>query len=353
MNRADETSRTTRAGDQPTNPATTRRPAPTPPVDATPLRDVVAPPAGAELRRPWGSAPRVAAAARGTCRAAGPASDSARSGRAQPRAVELRLRPAGCGLRRRAAAPTAQRDARASSRRSRSLVLVLASGGVGAVISAAVHRRPLDRRPSRRRSSAGSNNDNAVRRTSATATTTDEHGDGDAPRSPSKVSPALVNIYTTIDTGAGTRRGRRHRHGHLVVGRGAHQQPRDRRLDRRSASSSSRPARRTPPKVLGYNVNDDVALLQDRRRLRSRDGELRRRTRRSRSATRSSRSATPAGAAATPAVTSGSVTALDQKVTAGDQGTGHVRDARRDDRDLGADRARRLGRPARRTPTAR
>jgi S1-C subfamily serine protease len=182
------------------------------------------------------------------------------------------------------------------------ITLVLASGAVGAIVSAAVHGDSTPSSPFIGGSNGGSANDSAASKLAA------------------KVNPALVNIYTTIDTGAG--RGEAAGTGMVITSSGEVLTNNHVIADATTvrvelvATGDSHTA-----KVLGYDLKDDIALLKidgvsnldtvsfaDATKVAIGDGVV--------------AIGNAGGRGGTPAVTSGSVTALDQKVTAGDQGTG-------------------------------
>ena len=137
----------------------------------------------------------------------------------------------------------------------------------------------------------------------------------------SKVSPALVNIYTTIDT-SDDGRGQAAGTGMVITSSGEVLTNNHVIADASTvrvelvATGDTHTA-----KVLGYDVKDDVALLKidnvsDLNTVSFADA--------SKVAIGDSVVAigNAGGRGGDPTVTSGSVTALDQKVTAGDQGTG-------------------------------
>jgi S1-C subfamily serine protease len=190
------------------------------------------------------------------------------------------------------------------------ITLVLASGAVGAIISAAVHGNP--KTPAATSPFTGGPNGNG----SGVA------GDGSGVSSAitSKVNPALVNIYTTIDTGSS--RGEAAGTGMVITSSGEVLTNNHVIADATTvhvelvATGSTHTA-----KVLGYDVKDDIALLQI-------DGVSNLDTVSFADATKVAIGdavvaiGNAGGVGGTPAATSGSVTALDQKVTAGDQSTG-------------------------------
>ena len=111
-----------------------------------------------------------------------------------------------------------------------------------------------------------------------------------------KVDPAIVDINTTL----GERRGGRHRHGAHVVGRGAHQQPRDRRRHRASRCRSPAPGRPTRATRGRLRRHRRRRRPPAQGRVGPADGHDRRLGQRRRSATTSWPSATPSAGAARP-----------------------------------------------------
>ncbi len=195
-------------------------------------------------------------------------------------------------------------------------VLVLVSGSIGAVISAAVH----DRNPSSPPAASpfiGGSTQNPLGTSPIAPDNTSTGGSGTIAQ---KVSPALVNIYTTIETSAGRSQaagtgmvisssGEVLTNNHVIA---------DASTVRVELVSSGEAH---TAKVLGYDVKDDVALLQidnvsnlptvsfaDASKVAVGDAVV--------------AMGNAGGRGGNPTVTSGSVKALDQKVTAGDQGTG-------------------------------
>jgi S1-C subfamily serine protease len=175
------------------------------------------------------------------------------------------------------------------------VLLVLASGGVGAVISSAV-----------RDDSTSPVIDGATDRSESSAIA-------------AKVNPALVNIYTTIDTVAG--RGEAAGTGMVITSAGEVLTNNHVIADSTTvrvelvATGSTHTAT-----VLGYDVKDDIALLKiddvsdlatvsfaDASKVAIGDAVV--------------AIGNAGGRGGTPTVSSGSVTALNQKVTAGDEGT--------------------------------
>jgi S1-C subfamily serine protease len=193
-------------------------------------------------------------------------------------------------------------------------VLVLVSASIGAVISAAVHNNTST--PPAASPFTGGTSQNPFGSNPAIP---DNTGSGSGAIA-AKVSPALVNIYTTIDTGSGT--GQAAGTGMVISSSGEV-------LTNNHVIADSSTVRvelvstgaTHTAKVLGYDVKDDVALLQidnvsnlqtvsfaDAAKVAVGDPVV--------------AIGNAGGRGGSPAVTSGSVTALDQKVTAGDQGTG-------------------------------
>jgi S1-C subfamily serine protease len=195
-------------------------------------------------------------------------------------------------------------------------ILVLASGAVGAAISAAVHN------DSTSPSVTGSPftplpNNNGL----GSGTTPGAAGSNGSSGIASKVSPALVNIYTTIDTGAG--RGEAAGTGMVITSSGEVLTNNHVIADATSVRVELVENGEThTAKVLGYDVKDDVALLKidgvsglntvsfaDASKIAVGDAVV--------------AIGNAGGRGGAPAVSSGSVTALDQKVTAGDPGSGN------------------------------
>jgi S1-C subfamily serine protease len=181
------------------------------------------------------------------------------------------------------------------------VLLVLASGGVGAVISSAV------RDDSKSPPIASPFTDGSTDRSGSSAIA-------------AKVNPAVVNIYTTIDTGAG--RGEAAGTGMVITSAGEVLTNNHVIADSTTvrvelvATGSTHTAT-----VVGYDVKDDIALLKiddvsdlatvsfaDASKVAIGDAVV--------------AIGNAGGRGGTPTVSSGSVTALDQKVTAGDEGTG-------------------------------
>lgn len=194
------------------------------------------------------------------------------------------------------------------------VVLVLVSGSIGAVISAAVHDNSSS--PPAASPFIGGSNDNPFGSDSATPGTGSSATDAVA----SKVSPALVNIYTTIETSTG--RGQAAGTGMVISSSGEV-------LTNNHVIADSSTVRvelvatgdTHTAKVLGYDVKDDVALLKidnvsnlqtvsfaDAAKVAIGDSVV--------------AIGNAGGRGGDPTVTSGSVTALGQKVTAGDSGRG-------------------------------
>lgn len=194
------------------------------------------------------------------------------------------------------------------------VVLVLVSGSIGAVISAAVHDNSSS--PPAASPFIGGSTDNPFGSDSATPGTGSTATDAVA----SKVSPALVNIYTTIETSTG--RGQAAGTGMVISSSGEV-------LTNNHVIADSSTVRvelvatgdTHTAKVLGYDVKDDVALLKidnvsdlqtvsfaDAAKVAIGDSVV--------------AIGNAGGRGGDPTVTSGSVTALGQKVTAGDSGSG-------------------------------
>jgi S1-C subfamily serine protease len=194
-------------------------------------------------------------------------------------------------------------------------IIVLAAGGVGAAISAAVHNDSTS--PSVAVSPFTPPNGNGF----GSGTTPGTSDTGTSNAIASKVNPALVNVYTTIDTGAG--RGEAAGTGMVITSSGEV-------LTNNHVIADSTTIRvelvatgaTHTAKVLGYDVKDDVALLKidgvsgldtvsfgDAAKVAIGDAVV--------------AIGNAGGRGGTPAVSAGSVTALDQKVTAGDQGSGN------------------------------
>jgi S1-C subfamily serine protease len=194
-------------------------------------------------------------------------------------------------------------------------VLVLVSASIGAVISAAVHNNNTSSPPAASPFTGGTSpspfgSNNATPDTSS----------GGSGSIASKVSPALVNIYTTIETSSGSSQaagtgmvisssGEVLTNNHVIADASTV------RVELVSTGATH------TAKVLGYDVKDDVALLQI-------DNVSNLNTVSFADATKVAVGdpvvaiGNAGGRGGNPAVSSGSVTALDQKVTAGDQGTG-------------------------------
>jgi S1-C subfamily serine protease len=195
------------------------------------------------------------------------------------------------------------------------VILILVSGSVGAVISAAVH----DNNPSTSSTSPfgnGSNN-NPFGSNPVTPTTTPS---ADTNTIAAKVTPALVNIYTTIQTSTGS--GQAAGTGMVISSSGEvltnNHVIADASTVRVELVSSGA---MHSAKVLGYDVKDDIALLQidgvsdlptvsfaDASKVAVGDPVV--------------AMGNAGGKGGQPTVSTGSVTATQQKVTAGDQGTG-------------------------------
>jgi S1-C subfamily serine protease len=194
------------------------------------------------------------------------------------------------------------------------IVLVLVSGSIGAVISAAVHDNTGS--PPAASPFIGGSSNNPFGSDSATPDTGSTATDAVA----SKVSPALVNIYTTIETSTG--RGQAAGTGMVITSSGEVLTNNHVIADASTvrvelvATGDTHTA-----KVLGYDVKDDVALLKidnvsdlqtvsfaDAAKVAIGDSVV--------------AIGNAGGRGGDPTVTSGSVTALGQKVTAGDSGTG-------------------------------
>ena len=202
------------------------------------------------------------------------------------------------------------------------LVLVLASAGVGAAISSAVHSNDTASTsfPNSNGNGFGNlgGNGNGGNRNGTSQT-----GNGAQPSSAivAKVDPAVVDIYTTINTGgssgeaAGTgmiisSTGEILTNNHVIDGATT---VRVEVVDTGESHNAT---------VVGYDVVDDVALLKmdnvsglstvsfaDAANVAIGDSVV--------------AIGNAQGRGGTPAATAGSVTALDQKVTAGDEGTGN------------------------------
>jgi S1-C subfamily serine protease len=198
------------------------------------------------------------------------------------------------------------------------LVLVLASAGVGAAISSAVHSN--DTASTSFPNSNGSQNNNGFGNLG-----NGNSRSGNGAQAPSaivaKVVPGVVDIYTTISSGgnsgeaAGTgmiisSSGEVLTNNHVIDGATSI------RVEVVNNGESH------AAKVIGYDVVDDVALLKmdnvsglstvsfaDAASVAIGDSVV--------------AIGNAQGRGGTPAATAGSVTALDQKVTAGDEGTGN------------------------------
>ena len=204
-----------------------------------------------------------------------------RSPAGRRRALELRLPARGLGPASGAVAgPPDGRAPRLAA--IAVVVLVLASAGVGAAVSSAVHSNnnaTAQRLPSATaRTAAASASERRQRRErqrplrqrqlgSGTATGTGNssgtsRGSHAVERDPLEGRPGRRRHLHDDQLRRQPGRGRRHRHDPHVVGRSPHQQPRDRRRiqhpgpDRRNSGSSH------TAHVVGYDVVDDVALLQ-------------------------------------------------------------------------------------------
>ena len=194
------------------------------------------------------------------------------------------------------------------------IVLVLVSGSIGAVISAAVHDNSST--PPAASPFVGGSGTNPFGSNSPTPTT----GGSGSNNVASKVSPALVNIYTTIQTASGN--GQAAGTGMVITSSGEVLTNNHVIADATTvrvelvATGATHPA-----EVLGYDVKDDVALLKindvsnlqtvsfaDAAKVAVGDSVV--------------AIGNAGGRGGNPTVTSGLVTALGQKVTAGDQGTG-------------------------------
>ena len=193
------------------------------------------------------------------------------------------------------------------------VVLVLVSGGLGAVISNAMHDNSSSPVTSPFIEGTSNNpfgSDPATPDTGGSATSTIA----------SKVSPALVNIYTTIETSAGS--GQAAGTGMVISSSGEVLTNNHVIADSSTVRVELVATGKThTAEVIGYDVKHDVALLQidnvsdlqsvsfaDATRVAIGDSVV--------------AIGNAGGRGGDPTVTSGSVTALDQKVTAGDQGTG-------------------------------
>jgi len=199
------------------------------------------------------------------------------------------------------------------------LVLVLASAGVGAAISSAVHSNDNTNNATNPFFGNGSNGGGFSFGNGGNSSGTSNSA---TPSSAivAKVDPAVVDIYTTINSGGSqgeaagtgmvlTSSGEVLTNNHVIDGASTiHVQV--------VGSNVTHTAR-----VLGYDVVDDVALLQmngvsglptvslaDASTVAVGDSVV--------------AIGNAGGRGGTPSATQGSVTALDQKVTAGDQGTG-------------------------------
>jgi S1-C subfamily serine protease len=194
------------------------------------------------------------------------------------------------------------------------VVLVLVSGVLGAVVSNAVHDNSSSSPITSPFIEGSSNNpfgsDSPTPDTGSSATSVIA----------SKVSPALVNIYTTIETSAGS--GQAAGTGMVISSSGEVLTNNHVIADASTVRVELVATGQThTAEVLGYDVKDDVALLQidnvsnlqsvsfaDASKVAIGDSVV--------------AIGNAGGRGGDPTVTSGSVTALDQKVTAGDQGTG-------------------------------
>jgi S1-C subfamily serine protease len=193
------------------------------------------------------------------------------------------------------------------------VILVLVSGALGAVISAAVHDKSS---PPVASPFIGGSRNNPFGSNSGTPNT----GSDESSAVASKVSPSLVNIYTTIETSSG--RGQAAGTGMIISSSGEVLTNNHVIADASTvrvelvATGKAHAA-----KVLGYDVKDDIALLQIDNVSNLKAVSLADATK---VAVGDSIVAigNAGGRGGSPTVTSGSVTALDQKVTAGDQGTG-------------------------------
>jgi S1-C subfamily serine protease len=196
-------------------------------------------------------------------------------------------------------------------------ILVLVSGSIGAVISAAVHDG--NSQPPAASPFIGGSGGNPFG-SGGTGTTPTTAANGQTSSIAAKVSPALVNIYTTIETSTGS--GQAAGTGMIISSSGEVLTNNHVIADSSTvkvelvASGDTKTA-----KVIGYDVKDDVALLQiedvsgldavsfaDAAKVQVGDPVV--------------AIGNAGGRGGNPAVTSGSVTAKDQKVTAGDQGSG-------------------------------
>jgi len=201
------------------------------------------------------------------------------------------------------------------------LVLVLASAGVGAAISSAVHSNDnTNNATSPFFGGNGSNNGGGFGGLGNGGNSSGT-SNGATPSNSilSKVDPAVVDIYTTINSGGSqgeaagtgmvlTSSGEVLTNNHVIDGASTIRV-------QVVGSNETHTAR-----VLGYDVVDDVALLQM-------NGVSGLRTVSLATSSVAMGDAVVAignagGRGGTPAATQGSVTALDQRVTAGDQGTG-------------------------------
>ena len=194
------------------------------------------------------------------------------------------------------------------------VILVLVSGALGAVISAAVHDNSSS--PPVASPFIGGSSNNPFGSGAATPNT----GSGASSTIASKVNPSLVNIYTTIETSSG--RGQAAGTGMVISSSGEVLTNNHVIADASTVRVELVATGKThPAKVLGYDVKDDIALLQidnvsnlkavslaDATKVAIGDSVV--------------AIGNAGGRGGSPTVTSGSITALDQKVTAGDQGTG-------------------------------
>jgi S1-C subfamily serine protease len=197
------------------------------------------------------------------------------------------------------------------------VALALASGGVGAAISSAVHSNDT----ATQQSPNNGNGDNGLGLVDPTFPFDFGNGSGNGSNAGAvpqhitdKVNPAVVDIFTTIDTGSST--GEAAGTGMILTSDGEI-------LTNNHVIDGATEIRVEIPdtgethtaKVLGYNIVDDVALIKI-------DGVSDLTTIESASDVQIGDDVYAIGNAGgrggTPIATSGSVTALDQRVTAGD-----------------------------------
>jgi S1-C subfamily serine protease len=213
------------------------------------------------------------------------------------------------------------------------IALAIASGGVGAAISEAVHGS--DKNTATQTSPNTGNNGNGLNPfgngnglpfgngngSSNSGGNNGSSGSNSAPAAiTQKVNPAVVDIFTTIDTGASrgeaagtgmiiTSDGEVLTNNHVIDGATA---IRVELVDNGETHTA---------KVVGYDVVDDVALLKiddvsNLKTVETADAAS------LQIGDRVVAIGNAGGRGGTPAASSGSVTALDQKVTAGDSGSG-------------------------------